>query len=197
MVNTDWSLWTGRPSWADAGTPERLVALPANVVDQLALRAGVLECRTWGEVREVSEDVYQEVLGLAGYKAAADAFAHFAIQGAAPGLAPSMSDQAAQILRAASGAPSDDAPFDVDSDVPQAADGDWPPSLFLLMNSYVPSEILDDWGAREMTVLNGEFAYLDPAHRVEVVAELTRAGFAVREDDRIAAIVERETWGQD
>ena len=52
-----------------------LVILPRSVAQGIADRLGALGCETWGEVRrECSEEIYKELLDLAGY----DTFEEFA-----------------------------------------------------------------------------------------------------------------------
>lgn len=72
--------------------------------------------------------------------------------------------------------PGDDEPFDLDY-IPGYADGDWPEWPAQLMLDWTPQEIISAHGTREDSVLNGEFASIDPAREADVVAALQNAGW--------------------
>lgn len=193
-MNSSWSLWVGRPSTSLPGTPDRLIALPTAVVDDMVLRARVLECTTWGQVRALGDLIYNEVVDRSGYRPGGDMTWHFAIEGTAPGLWPSVADEAEAALRSEAEPPDDTEPFDVEAEL-HTGDGDWPPSAFFLMNGYLPAELIDRCGHREKTVLNGAFAWLNPERRAEVGDALSQDGSAIGDDPRLSDLLERETWG--
>lgn len=82
--------------------------------------------------------------------------------------------------------PSDESPFDI-YDIPAVNDGDWPEWPEQLMLSWIPREILSEYGQRENSLLNGAFAVLEETREQEIVAAFGRLGHrCVRDDELIA-----------
>lgn len=80
--------------------------------------------------------------------------------------------------------PSDDVAFDLDY-IPGYADGDWPEWPAQLMLDWMPRKIIEAHGAREDSVLNGEFVSLDPAREAAVAAALQDEGWALVKDEEL------------
>lgn len=79
--------------------------------------------------------------------------------------------------------PDDDEPF-VPERVPGYVDGDYPPWLQKEMESVLPWEVVERFGKRLQTAINGIYLHIDEEYRARVVATLMRAGYRVvrRED---------------
>ncbi len=82
--------------------------------------------------------------------------------------------------------PGDDEPFDLDY-MPGFADGDWPEWPEQMMLDWMPREVLDTYGRREDSVLNGEFAFIDPAREADVVAALQQLGWSATKDESLVS----------
>ena len=82
--------------------------------------------------------------------------------------------------------PGDDEPFDLDY-MPGFPDGDWPEWPEQLMLDWMPREVLGTYGRREDGVLNGEFAFIDPAREAAVVAALQELGWSATKDEALVS----------
>lgn len=132
----EWSVWVGRsPSAGDE--PPRLIALPTPAVDKQVLRAQVLKCTTWGEVRALGEPIFDEVV-----------------------------EYAEEASEHESSSFDGDEPFEPQEVLP-VEDGDWPGSLYALMDDNLPPRVIAQWGASERTGISGMFSWLDASHRDE------------------------------
>ena len=76
----------------------------------------------------------------------------------------------------------DDEPFSVDN-IPGVGDGDYPPWLQADMDSVIPEDILERYGKRESSVLNGPFWEIPPSNLEPLVDELRAQGFVVEPAD--------------
>jgi len=79
--------------------------------------------------------------------------------------------------------PDDDEPF-VPERVPGYVDGDYPPWLQQEMESVLPRKVVERFGKRLQTAINGIYLHIDEEDRARVVATLMRDGYRVvrRED---------------
>lgn len=189
-TGTTWSWWVGGPE--GAGTEHRsMVLLPTSDVDWLVEQHRALECATWGELRALDPRVYQEILEATGY--AEDSEEHFIAGDAGEPWEGQIAVHAELIARHAAGIPDDSTPFSAEDELP-VADGDWPESALSLMNQRLPGDLVDRFGSRWSTTLNGEFAALRPSNVDEVLAEVRAAGAHVRKDSQIAILLERDGW---
>lgn len=155
-------------------------------------RQQVLGCSTWGEVRALGREIYEEVLGLAGYGSFHEYIGHFRIEGAAPGLSPSVVDEAEQALLRAAGPPGDDVSFEAYNDLGACADGDWPPSIYYLLAKHVPEELLARYGQRWVTVINGIYASIGAEHSDAVLGALRARGDVIVRGDWVRALLDDE-----
>lgn len=79
--------------------------------------------------------------------------------------------------------PSDDEAFDSDR-LPGYNDGDYPDWLQARADKFLPRDVLERFGVRETTVLNGNFWRLDPKDESGIVAMLATRGIeAVKRED--------------
>jgi hypothetical protein len=136
----------------------------------------------------VTEEVYREVLDLAGYGDFAAYTEHLAITGTAP--LPGGADEAArQFDEVPDAPPGDDEPFDAANDLPACADGDWPPSPEYLMNQELPDEVLDEFADTYTTNFNGDFSTIPAERADQVLAQLAQLGYVLREEPRLGDLV--------
>lgn len=183
-------VWTDLASAGPHGVDDsELLVIPESVLDEWLPMIGVLKCSSWGEVKALGPAVYEEVLGIAGHEEFSDYIANVAITGEAPGLMPGPDtlEQFAALQEA--GIPQDDDSFDAFSDIPMAADGDWPPSVHLMMAEQLPDEVLHEFASWVRTTFNGAFAHIPLIHRDEVLAKLQALGHTPRRDDRVLDLV--------
>jgi hypothetical protein len=181
------------PSYADADAPVLLWAawsgngavfllvLPEPTVEHWLSRAEALRCTTWGEVRDrCGIEVHDEVLDLAGVLDP-------------PPPPPSGEHPPGWIdpwaRRTYDGVPEDDEAFDAHSDIPECADGDWPPHPQLLMAESLPVEFLEAFAEPYVTTFNGVYAHVDAEHEPEAVRWLAHHGYQTREDQRVASLL--------
>ena len=176
--------WEGYGDVGVAFSGEFLFVVDECDLEHWAPRLSVLHCDTWGKVRELGDEIYAEVLGLAGHGEYRDLVAHFAIQGTAPGISPSPAIEAEHALNALDKLPDDDESFSA-RDLGACADGDWPPSIYYLVAEAVPSEVLEAYGETWETNFNGTYGILDATQREVAFAALEAAGYALEEDARI------------
>ena len=175
-------VWTVAETRGHGGQVQAYVfVLPVEVARYWQQRRQVLTCGTWGEVRRLGDEIYAEVLGLAGYGKYDDLVGHFSIEGTAPGLSPSPVDEAEHLLRSLEELPSDESEFQAYDDLAACADGDWPPSIFYLMAEHVPKALVERYGTSSMTNFNGLYASLDGSSAEEVLAVLTEQGHELSE----------------
>lgn len=76
--------------------------------------------------------------------------------------------------------PADDEPFSSDN-VPGYSDGDYPPWLATEINRYLPTDILQRFGRRDSSILNGAFYKIEITQREAILKALTDVGFTVEE----------------
>lgn len=76
----------------------------------------------------------------------------------------------------------DDETLDAD-DIPGYADGDYPTWLQQVMLDWFPSDLIDRYGARSNSVLNGEFIDIPGDCAEEVAEELRQRGHTVERTD--------------
>ena len=182
-------LWTIAPA-DDLGIDEYgdvLFVMTAELAEHWRVRTQVLSCDTWGEVRALGDDVYLEVLGLAGYGDYDDFVAHFAITGEAPGITPSPVDEAEHATISAGDLPDDGDAFSV-YDLGACIDGDWPPSPCSLVFDSVPFELIKRFGTLWVTTFNGDYGLLKVEHRSAVFAELEALGHELVETPWISEV---------
>ena len=80
--------------------------------------------------------------------------------------------------------PQPDDPFNPDAICGAFSDGDYPEWLQQDQDFYLPAEILERWGERKSTFLNGNFWIIDPEQEQEIVDRLRELGIpAIRRDD--------------
>ena len=60
-------------------------------------------------------------------------------------------------------------------------EGDYPAWLQQDQDRWLPSEILERWGKRESSVMNGSFWIIDPAQEQEIVQRLSELGITARQ----------------
>lgn len=179
-------LWaeTAGPGIDGAEGPELLI-IPEAVLEEWLPRLGVLSCHTWGEVRALGPAVYREVLGIAGFGELAEYVANFDVTGQAPYLTPGPEARAQFLHQQEAGLPADDQPFDAVNDIPMVADGDWPPSVHLLMGEHLPSEVLEEFATWTYTTFNGDFAHIALENKAAVLLRLEELDHSQRPDDRL------------
>lgn len=68
-------------------------------------------------------------------------------------------------------------------DLPGVSSGDWPEWPAQDMIFWLPREIQDRFGRREVTMFNGPFLTLDPERVDELMAALRELGYEVERDD--------------
>lgn len=162
-----------------------LLIVPEQVLTEWLPMTEVLGCRTWGEVRALGPAVYRESLGIAGFGEFAEYVANFDITGQAPGLAPGPEARTRFLNQQEAGLPPDDQSFDAVNDIPMVADGDWPPSVHLLMGEHLPAEVLEEFAAWTYTTFNGDFAHIALDRKAAVLLRLEELGHGQRPDDRV------------
>ena len=183
-------LWAEMVSTDMDGTDDsELLLIPEEVLNEWLPMVAVLKCSTWGEVRALGPAVHQEVLGIAGYGEFADYIANFAVTGEAPGITPGPDAFERFAAQQDAEIPADDQEFDAFSDIPMAADGDWPPSVHLLMAEHLPAEVLQAFATWTRTTFNGDYAHIPLARRGEVLSVLEEMGQFHRHDDRVMDLV--------
>lgn len=80
--------------------------------------------------------------------------------------------------------PKDTDTYDLD-DVPGYQDGDWPEWPDQLMLSWLPKQVISDFGTVEDSTLNGEYLRLDPSNEGAIVAALSAGGWTCVRDDKL------------
>ena len=68
--------------------------------------------------------------------------------------------------------------------VPGYSDGDYPPWVATEMDRYLPDSVIEAYGRKDDSVLNGSFLSVDAVHREKMIEALKSEGFEVieRED---------------
>ena len=178
-------VWDESIDWDDKTV---LLVLPRTIYEYWVRRLDVLDCGTWGDVRDIGDDVYSEVLGLAGYGTFEEFSEHLEITGEAP-LVGSREVALDAWQKADHRLPGHDDEFAA-NDIPAVADGDWPADVRYLMNEYLPEEILRKQGTTYMTVMNGVYAELNLADREAILQSLTSLGALVVREPGLARFVE-------
>jgi len=80
--------------------------------------------------------------------------------------------------------PDPDMPFNPDDICGAFCEGDYPEWLQQDQDRWVPNEILERWGKRKSSGINGSFWIIDPAQEQEIVQRLRELGIlAIRRDD--------------
>jgi len=172
--------------WGYASNHSWFVILPESVIDQIAPLYDLKDCRTWGDVADQGDEIMELVLGLAGYGSFEEYTAHLSITGAVPlpgaeGIMAENYDPDVEV-------PGPDDPFEMDR-IPACADGDFPPSPFLLMSEYVPYEVRSQYGDGYSTTSNGYFTQFDVDAENDVLAWFVNAGFTVEESSALDVIL--------
>ena len=182
--------------WTESGIVEpdeidesELLIVPEEVLDRWLPMAEAMGCSTWGEVKALGSDVYQEVLGMSGYGEFADFIANFAITGQAPGIEPGPEAIAEWAAKQGEEFPTDDQYFEAYNDISMVADGDWPPDIHLLIGETLPKEVLDEFALWTYTTFNGDFARIPLKHKEAVLAKLGQMGHDQREDKRVFHLI--------
>jgi hypothetical protein len=158
---------------------ESLVFIPKEQAEELASVWAALHSQTWGEMRScLSEKRFQEVqemfLGIDF-----DTFYEEQRQ-EKPRLTRKKALEAYRELEVGERLPLDDESFEMPWPV---CDGDWPEWPQQEMLKWMPTDLP---GARvEMSVLNGSFLELDPAHEAEIVAAVEAAGYRCIKDESL------------
>ena len=163
-------------TWGYGSYDTYFVILPKSVIDEVEPLYRLRDCTTWGDVADLGEELMEEVLGLAGYGSFEEYTAHLNITGAVP--LPGAGDIMAENYDPDAEVPGPDEPFSL-NDIPSAADGDFPPSLLLLMSEHVPYEVREAYGSGYDTNFNGYFTEFDIDAKDDVLAWFTQAGFTV------------------
>jgi len=70
--------------------------------------------------------------------------------------------------------------FDIEG-VPGFADGDFPEWAATIMERYIPSDIIDEYGKVDDSVLNGDFIFFDPEKKDLIFEALKIAGIEVKD----------------
>ena len=182
--------------WAESGivAPDEsdeseLLIVPEEVLDRWLPMAEAMGCGTWGEVKALGSDVYQEVLGMSGYGEFADFIANFAITGQAPGIAPGPEAIAEWAAKQDEEFPTDDQDFEAYNDISMVADGDWPPDIHLLIGETLPEAVLNEFALWTYTTFNGDFARIPLKHKEAVLTKLVQMGHTHREDKRVFRLI--------
>lgn len=162
--------------------PKSLVILPRHVLEDLVAKHKALQCMTWGDVRRTcSKELFEELLGLAGFGTYEEYVAHLEVGRPVPGARELATqeywDDAVEF-------PTDDTIFPGHS-LPAVADGDWPTGRFILMWELLPEAVIDKYAYCYDTIFNGEACEFDPAKRDQIIAELERLGFTCVEDQAL------------
>lgn len=167
-------------------------ALPRPYAEYVAEVMRIMNtCKTWGEVRaEASKDLYEEILGQAGYgDLDDDAVGYIRLRNPMPGSSEGMKVEwvGAETLSV----PADDDPF-VPMEIDSYSCGDYPPPFESLQNSVLPDDLIRRFGSRYETSINGTFAELHPETGPELIAELERRGHrCVEETEMFEQSMER------
>ena len=77
------------------------------------------------------------------------------------------------------------------------SDGDWPDWPAQMMLKWVPQDIMDQYGKRVSSVLNGFFLEFPAAKRNEIVAAFQAKGFECREDQALVMMASGEELPDD
>ena len=182
--------------WAESGSVEpdgtdesELLIVPEDVMETWLPMGEVLRCSTWGQVKSLGPEVYQEVLNIAGYGEFADYIANFAITGQAPGIVPGPEVLAEWAAKQDAEFPVDDEQFDAFNDIPMVADGDWPPDIHLMIGENLPAPVLDKFAEWTYTTFNGDFANIPLRHKAALLSRLEQLGHTHREDHRVFRLI--------
>ena len=82
--------------------------------------------------------------------------------------------------------PADEDPFDVTL-VPSLGDGDFPEWPVAHQEAWMPAPVVERFGRREPTALQGDVTTFSADAEHDIVAALQEAGFTVRRDDDLVA----------
>ena len=77
--------------------------------------------------------------------------------------------------------PDPDRPFNPAEICGAFCEGDYPAWLQQDQDRWLPNEILERWGKRESSVINGSFWIIDPAQEQEIVQRLSELGITARQ----------------
>ena len=76
------------------------------------------------------------------------------------------------------------AAVDLEQLCPQYFDGDYPQRLQKQQEYWVPKDILERWGRKDTTMLNGDFWMLETQYEAEILVQLKNKGLeVVKRDD--------------
>jgi len=178
--------------WADTGlihldgTEElELLIVSEEVMEFWVPRVDVVSCTTWGQVKALGSDVYQEVLRLAGYGEFADFIAGLAIAGQVPRVDPGPEQIVEWMSKHDSGFPADGQGFEALYDIPLVAEGEWPRGVHRLIAETVPAAILSEFADWTRSSTNGDFARIPFEHKDAVLDKLGKSGHSYRYDSRV------------
>jgi hypothetical protein len=175
----------GETSWS---YEEQLWIIRRETFEYWRPRLDVFDCSTWADVAELGEEVYHEVLGMAGYSEFEEYIAHLKIHGSV--ALPDAELIAREIFDKHQIPPSPEDPFDAER-LPSVGDGDWPPHIAAMMASDLPDEVLDKWAYVYETSYNGTYAVIEAKNATAAKRELRQLGFKVTEEPMVGAIPAR------
>lgn len=160
---------------------DRFEIAPKDVMEYAAQVINVAtSCTTWGEVREMAtSEIYQEFLDRAGYGGIDGYLNHVGEGKAIRGHEAMAMDK--YFHMDFDSLPPDDAEFLIE-DVDGYMVGDFPPMSGYAQTMCLPADVLDEYGERYETTLNGTFTDI-PAHNAEaVLATLRSRGYRCEEN---------------
>lgn len=163
-------------NWGYASWDTFFAILPESELSRLLPMYMVKDCTTWGEVADLGDEIMKKVLGMAGYGTLEQYTAHLKITGAVP--LPGVNDLMAETFDADAEVPGPEDPFDIGT-IPAYSDGDFPPSPYLLMSEYVPSEVVEEFGRGYDTTFSGYFTEFPAEAQDDVIAWFKKAGYTV------------------
>ena len=73
--------------------------------------------------------------------------------------------------------------FGLEQLCPQYLDGDYPQWLQKQQEYWVPKDILERWGRKDTTMLNGDFWILETQYEVKIIKELQNSDLKVLKSD--------------
>ena len=178
-------LWTEVESLGPGeGVSRQMLVLPEGIASYWLRHLEVLNCSTWAEVQALGPDLYVAVLGLAGDEDLLDFGPKFSNTGEMTSDPESLLAEAEQILAGRPDLPNASEPLQVEQ-LWGYGDGDWPPSVHVLMRQYLPAAIQERFSIRVNTYLQGDLVFVPAQYVNEVRGELTSGGDVVVEDNSL------------
>jgi len=144
----------------------------------------VLKCSTWAEVQALGPDLYVAVLGLASDEDLLDFGPEFSSTGEMTSDPANLLAEAEQILAGRPDLPNASEPLQVE-ELWGYEDGDWPPSVHVLMRQYLPEGIQESYSIRVNTYLQGDLVFVPAQYADDVRAELAGGRDVVVEDNSL------------